>query len=115
MHLIHFAKYAVAKSVENEPVFNWWVHCVLKKRDQIIPMVRKCSTKYFKKTHKFGLKLPKMVNEVYPIDKKNSNTLWQDAIQKEIENVKIAFQIIPEAKKPPNGFQHAKCHMMFHA
>ena len=46
------------------------------KRDWIISMVRKCSAWYLKRTHKFELKLPKMVNEVYAIDKKNGNTLW---------------------------------------
>ena len=55
-------------------------------------------------THKFWLKLPKMVSEVYAIDKKNRNTLW--------ENVKIPFQVIPKGKKPPNGFQYINCHMV---
>ena len=30
-----------------------------------------------------------------------------------MENIKIAFQIIPKGKKPPNRFQYAKCHMEF--
>ena len=47
-----------------------------------------------------------MINEVYAIDKKNENTLKWDFIQKEIENVKIAYQIILEDNKPPNGFQY---------
>ena len=57
--------------------------------------------------------MPKMVNEAYTIDEKNGNTLWQDAIQEEIENVKIAFKIVTEYKKPPNGFQYVNCHMVF--
>ena len=54
-----------------------------------------------------------MVKEVYAIDEKNGNNLWQDAIQKETEYVKIAFQTIPKVKNPPNGFQYADCHMVF--
>ena len=54
-----------------------------------------------------------MVKEDYVIDKKNGNTLWQGVIQKEMKNVKIAFQTIPEGKKPPNGFQYINCHMAF--
>ena len=65
-------------------------------------MVKKCSTQYLKRTHKFGIKLHKIVNEAYAIEEKNRNTLWQDAIQKEMEYVKIAFQSIPKSKKPPN-------------
>ena len=59
-------------------------------------MVNWCSAQYLKRTHKFGLKLPKRVNDMVDINKKNENTLWKDAIKKESENVKIAFQIMPE-------------------
>ena len=52
---------------------------------------------------KFGIKLHKTVNEAYTIDE-NGNTLWQDAIWKEMENVKITFQITPEGKETPNRF-----------
>ena len=54
-----------------------------------------------------------MVSDAYAIDEKNENTLWQEVLQKEMENVKIAFLIIPEGKKPPNGFHHVNCHMVF--
>ena len=45
--------------------------------------------------------MPKMVKEAYAIDKKNRNTLWQDAKQKEMENVKIPFQTTHNGEKPP--------------
>ena len=85
----------------------------MKKRDQIMYMVRWHSAWYLKITNKFGLKLLKTVSEAYAIDKKNGNTLWQDAIQKEMENVKIAFQITSEGEKMPNGFQYVDCLMLF--
>ena len=54
-----------------------------------------------------------MVNKAYAFDEKSRNSLWQDAIQKEMDNVKIAIQTISENKKPSNGFQYVKCHMVF--
>ena len=30
-----------------------------------------------------------------------------------MENVKIAFQIMPKGEKPPNMFQYVKCRMAF--
>ena len=45
--------------------------------------------------------------------RKNENTLLQVVIQKEMENVKIAFHIISEGEKPPNGFQYVNVHMVF--
>ena len=82
MHPIQVAEYAIAQCIQQEPAFNWWAHHVLKKMDQIIFMVRQHSAQYLKRTNEFGLELPKMVSEVYAIDNKNGNTLWQDAIQK---------------------------------
>ena len=82
-------------------------------RNKIISMVIKCSAQYLKMTQKIGLELTKTVNKAYVIDKKNGNILWQDTIQKEMENVKITFQIIPEGDLPPNGFQYVNCHMIF--
>ena len=54
-----------------------------------------------------------MIKEVYALDEKNRNTLWQDAIQKEMEDVKIAFQTLTEGKKSPDGFQYVNWHMVF--
>ena len=51
-----------------------------------------------------------MVKDAYPLDEKNRNTLCQDTIQKEMENMKIAFQTIPKGEKP---FQYVIFHMVF--
>jgi hypothetical protein len=47
---------------------------VLKKRDQIISLVCKRTTRYLKKTHKFGIKVHKTVKEALALDRKNGNT-----------------------------------------
>ena len=54
-----------------------------------------------------------MVKEAIAIDEKNENTLWQDALQREMENVKISFQTIPEGESPPNAYQYVHCYMVF--
>ena len=76
-------------------------------------MVKGGSALYLKRTDKFWLELPMMFNNAHATDKKNVNTLWQNAIQKDMENVKIEFQTIPEGKKPHNGFQYVNCHRVF--
>ena len=91
------AEYAEAHDLMHEPAFNWWALYVLKKRVNIIAMVKRCSARYLKRMHKWGLELPKMVEEVLAIDKKNGNTYWADAIAKEMKNVCIAFKIFPDA------------------
>jgi len=64
---------------------------VLHKRKHIIALVKKRSTPFLKKTHKFGVVVPRSVAEAYALDKKNSNTLWADSIAKEMKNVRIVF------------------------
>ena len=40
------------------------------------------------------LKLPKMVEKAIAINKKNGSTLWEDDIENEMKNMKIALHII---------------------
>ena len=76
-------------------------------------LVKKRSTRFLKKTHKFGIKVPQSVAEAYALDKKNGNTLWVDLIAKEMKNVRIVFNILANGDKVPIGFQHMQCHMIF--
>ena len=64
--------------------------------------------------HKFGIKIPKTVLQAHQIDTKNGNTLWWDAICKEMKNVRPAFEAFEGgAEQLPSGFQEIKCHMIF--
>jgi hypothetical protein len=75
-HPIETAEYEVTKGLDHESTFNWWVPHVLRKHDQIISLVRKRTTRYLKRTHKFGiLEIPKTVKEALALDCKNGNTL----------------------------------------
>ena len=107
------AEYAVAQGIDHEPAFNWWVNAVPKKQHRIISFVKKRSARYLKKTHKFGVELPKSVAEAYALDKKNGNTLWADSIAKEMKDVRPAFKIMEDGKQVPIGYQRVNCHMIF--
>ena len=84
----------------------------MKKRDRIISLVRRRQTRYLKKTHKFGIELPKSVAHA-ELDRKNGNTFWADAIAKEMKNVRVAFSIRDEDEIPKNIYQKIKYHMVF--
>jgi len=106
------AEYAVANRIDDEPAFAWWVQAVIRKRDRIVAKVK---SKYWQRTHKYGIKkIPKSVQEAIPLDKENGNTLWWDAIGKELKNVMPAFERWEgkEGELPP-GFQRIKCHFIF--
>ena len=105
------AEYAVANRIDDEPAFAWWVSGVLKKRDRIIS---KINTKYWQRTHKYGIRIPKTVQEALLLDKQNGNTLWWDAICKEMANVRPAFEKWEKSDSDlPPGYQKIKCHFIF--
>ena len=99
--LVHTAEFAVAQGIDNEPAFNRWSKHVLKKRD--IANIRKWQTKYLKKSHKFGIELPKTMEQACALDAKNDNTIWVDAISKEMESVRVALKVLPDGKSVPTG------------
>ena len=45
-------------------------------------------------SHKYGVQLPSTVKEAYDLDGANGYTLWSDALNKEMENLKVAFDIL---------------------
>jgi hypothetical protein len=110
---LQVAEYAVAQGIEKKPAFNWWVPFVLKKRDWIIKSVKGQEAKYLKRCIKFGIEVPQSVREALELNKKNGNTLWADAIRKEMENVWTAFRMAADVKVITIGHQHIRCHMIF--
>jgi hypothetical protein len=88
---IEVAKYAVANKLLHYSAFAWWVPEVLQKCDCIISAVK---TRYLKRTHKFGICMPKSVKQALKIDWETNTSLWSDAIKKEMTNVMPAFKVL---------------------
>ena len=69
---------------------------------------------YWQTTHRYGIRLPKSIKEAKELDQKNGNTLWWDAITKEMRNVRIAFE---DWNKPLSeilpGYSKLTCHLIF--
>ena len=61
--------------------------------------MKKLHTRYLKKTHKFGIEIPKTVKEAAELDAKNGDTKWMDAISKEMTNVRVAFDILKDGDR----------------
>ncbi|KAL7479872.1 hypothetical protein ACHAW6_005592 [Cyclotella cf. meneghiniana] len=60
---LQVAEFALAMGIAYELAFNWWW------------------------THKFGIELPKTVDEAYAINKATGTTFWHDAFELEIKNL----------------------------
>ena len=99
--MVQTAKFAFVQGIDHKPAFNWWVIHVLKRRDRIIASIRKQQNRYLKKSHKFGIELPQAAEQIFAQDANNCNTLWADAISKEMENVRVVFEVLPDGKSVP--------------
>ena len=107
---IEVAEYAVSTGIDHEVAFTWWVPHVLKKRNRIIAA---CNKRYLKRTHRFGIRVPKTLREAIEIDRENGNTLWQDAIKKEMSIVRRAFRVLGDDEEIPPAYQEINCHFVF--
>ena len=79
---VQTAEYAATNDIDTEPAFNYWFPHTLNKCDNIIYLVKKLQTRYLKKTHTFGIEMPKTVKEADELDTKNGDTKGMDAIAK---------------------------------
>jgi hypothetical protein len=108
---VQLAEYATQRRIAGEPAFAWWIQYVLNKRNRIIG---KLKAKYWIRTHKFGVRIPKSVAETKAFDEENGDTLWWDAIWKEMKNVRPAFEVWEkDISELPPGYQQITCHMIF--
>ena len=108
---VQLAEYSHQRMIHDEPAFAWWVPHVIKKKTRIISKVK---SKYWTRTHKFGIRIPKSVEEAKKIDRENGNTLWWEAICKEMKNVRVAFERYDgDSDDLPPGYQYVDCHLIF--
>ena len=103
------ADYAKAFDLVDEPAFAWWVPYTLRKRDVIVSTV---NARVKKKTHKYGVEVPRSLKEAIELDRKNGNRLWRDAYEKEIRNVSVAFRILKRGQKTPVGCTRSSGHLI---
>jgi hypothetical protein len=68
---------------------------------------------YHKRTHKFGIEVPKSWDDSGWLDKENDNTLWQYAVRNDMNNVQIASKIPNGDESVPPTYQDIRCHMIF--
>ena len=105
------AEYAISRDIHNEPAFAWWVNQVLRTRSRIISRLK--ATRQIKHRVKFGVQVPNTIDEALSLDSKNGNSLWRDAINKELDKVRVAFQLLKDGESPPVGSKQINYHIIF--
>ena len=83
-------------------------------------IIGKVKSKYWRSTHKFGIEIPKSVNEAYKIDRETGMAHWTRGIEKEMKNVQIAFEKVDgvdekqmRTGKVKPGYSFCSTHIIF--
>ena len=114
---VQVGEYVIARGLQDEPAFAWWVPYTMRKRDIIVSAVK---ARVRRTTHKYGIEMPaigrnrdEVIQNATELDKKNGNTLWMDSLALEMGNLVIAFEIKEHGEKAPPGWHKASGHVIF--
>ena len=112
---VQLAEFAIQNGIQEEPAFAWSIDYTIKKKNRIISKIK---SKYWERTHKYGIRIPKTVKEALEIDAENEAAgidvpKWWDAIMTEMKNVRIAFEEYEGNVEDLIGYLKVKCHIIF--
>jgi hypothetical protein len=93
---VQVAEFAITHGLQDRLAFRWWVPTVLRRRSCRIKAIK---TKYEKKTHKYGIRVPKSIEEAYAIDRETGTDYWHQAILKEMKNNAVAFRFLEDGER----------------
>ena len=74
--------------------------------------MKKVKSHYWRKSHKFGIELPKSVKSAKETDRKTRTDFWRISIKKDMKNVMHAFEFRDDDKMHI-GYKEIGCHMIF--
>ena len=84
---------------------------MIKKKNRIIAKIK---SKYWIRTHKFGIEIPKSMEDAKRINRANHNTNWWGSICKEMNNVRIAFEKYDRKQSEiPSNYTKISFHLTF--
>jgi len=107
---LELAEYAVANKINDEPAFSWWIPTVLRTRRRMISRLK--THHKIRKQTKFGIVVPKTLKEARELDAENGNQLWEKATKKELDKVKVAFELLDDETGPPVDSKLINCHLI---
>jgi hypothetical protein len=109
-HPVETAEFAKARGIADKPAFVWWVPYTMRKRAIILSKIK---ARIRKTTHKYGIEVPVGIKHVMKTDTENENSLWKDALAKEMIEVGVAFEVLPEGKEAPPGWKNVTGHLVW--
>jgi hypothetical protein len=97
---VEVAEYALANKISHAPVFDWWVHDLIRRKKRLIKLSQ---TRFLRPQYKYGICVPRNIKEAIKFDLENGNKFWEEAIATEMKNVHVAFKFLEPSEKPATG------------
>ena len=65
--------------------------------------------------YKFGVRVPKTAKQALQFDKEDGNSLWKEAIDKEINEINEyqTFKVLDQKETLPYGYKQIPYHLIF--
>ena len=102
---VQVAQYAQENGLDKEDGFSHWVSNTLKKSNRLIGKIKSRLTK----SQKYGVDVPRSVKEALEFDRSSGTSYWAQAIQKELKNLEVGFDVFPEGESAPQEYQFILC------
>ena len=114
---ITLARYAQQKNLLDQEGWRW-AKAYAQNPQKMIRMVTNVMVTKTKKRapkYKFGVSVPKSVRQAMEYDRASGGTLWSEAIQKEMKQLKDfnTFEVLEEGERPPGGYTFVPLHWVF--
>jgi len=90
----------------------YFVHPMPVKSDGSTALEKFCRRKRSNR-FKYGIAVPRTVNEAYALVKANGNDFWAKAIEKEMGNVMVALKPLDLGESPPDDYKEIPLSMIF--
>ena len=107
---LHIQQLQLDETLSYQPAFKWWVPHTLNKRQVLLAALKK---RIRKTTHKYGIEIPTSVEHAFELDKKNGNNFWNEALEMEMYNIGVAFEILEDEKTAPAGYTKVSGHLIW--
>jgi hypothetical protein len=112
---IILTEYARKNRLQSQPHWKWTIdYANLEEEALAIAQVFKVSSR-MDKQYKFGIEVPRSVKDAVRLDKINNNKLWQEAIEKELNQINEykTFRVLEEGETLPNEYKRLPYHIVF--
>jgi hypothetical protein len=76
-------------------------------------LIKLSQTRFLRPQYKYGICVPRNIKEAIKFDLENGNMFWEEAIAKEMKNVRVAFKLLEPSEKPAPGYKKIPLRMIF--